>query len=83
MYGAKNASRKNHLPRVDPVGQQREDEGQHTSGGVVRMVNQTVCHIDDQKSELLQRLDVVARSRRSSPSPDFTRLVSKKLITSP
>ena len=42
--------------RAGPAGSARI-----TSGGVVRMVNHSVCHSDDQKSALLQRLRVVAQ----------------------
>ena len=80
---AKNASRKNHRPRPARSASSASTKASTTSGGVVRIVNHSVCHSDDQKSALLQRLGVVAEARRSRRGPGLTRLVSKKLITRP
>ena len=52
MYGAKKASRKNHLPREARSASRANTKPITTSGGVVRTVNHTVCHSEDQKSEL-------------------------------
>ena len=52
MYGAKNASRKNHRPRLTRSASSANTKASTISGGVVRMVNQSVCHSDDQKSPL-------------------------------
>jgi len=52
MYGRKNASRKNQRPRRTRSASSANTNARMTSGGVVRIVNQTVCHIDDQKAGL-------------------------------
>ena len=53
MYGAKNASRMNHFPREARSVSSAKMNDRITSGGVVRSVNTTVCHIECQKSVLV------------------------------
>src|SRR5690349_4418703 len=52
-YGRKNASRKNHRARRARSASSAKKNDRITRGGVVRIVNQMVCHSDDQKSRLL------------------------------
>src|SRR5215210_1679773 len=52
MYGAKNASRKNQRPRATRSASNASTNPRMISGGVVRIVNQIVCHNEDQKSLL-------------------------------
>ena len=52
MYGAKKASRKNHRPFRTRSASSANTRASTISGGVVRIVNQIVCHSEDQKSEL-------------------------------
>jgi hypothetical protein len=52
MYGMKKASRKNHRPNRARSASSASTKASRISGGVVRIVNHTVCHSDDQKSAL-------------------------------
>src|SRR5215217_7699350 len=51
-YGAKKQKRKNARPRDTRSASRANTNARTTRGGVVRMVNQMVCHREDQKSEL-------------------------------
>src|SRR3954451_6423045 len=53
-YGAKNTSRKNHRCRTILAHRIANNSGNTTSRGVVSSVNNTECHIDAQKSELVR-----------------------------
>jgi hypothetical protein len=52
MNGAKKASRKNQRPRPTRSASRASTKPRTISGGVVRIVNQMVCHMEDQKSLL-------------------------------
>jgi hypothetical protein len=52
MNGMKNASRKNHRPCRARSASSASTKASTISGGVVRIVNHTVCQSDDQKSGL-------------------------------
>src|SRR3954465_7294372 len=51
-YGAKKASRKNHLWRTMREARIANSSGSRTRSGVVSSVKSTECHIDAQKSPL-------------------------------
>lgn len=48
MQGRKNASRKNHCPRLMRLTTMAKNSGRSTSGGVLTKANRIVCHIADQ-----------------------------------